>query len=63
MIVISDLSQNYIQEVPAAEMSAVVGGSRRKGYSYSRKEVYVDLYQVNVLSKNSGNYADVRIYQ
>jgi hypothetical protein len=63
MIVISDLSQNYIQEVATAEMSAIIGGSRRKGYSYSKKEAYVDLYQVNVFTKNSGNYADVRIYQ
>jgi hypothetical protein len=61
MIVISDLS--HVQEVTTTEMSDVVGGSRRKGYSYSKKEAYVDIYQVNIFTKNSENYADVRIYQ
>jgi hypothetical protein len=61
MIVISDLS--HVQTVTTAEMSGIVGGSRRKGYSYSKKEAYVDIYQVNIFSKNSENYADVRIYQ
>ncbi len=72
MIVISNLSQSYVQEVAAAEMSAIIGGGGKKDYCgkkwccggyYSSKDADVDIEQYNVFSDDSYNDADVRIDQ
>jgi hypothetical protein len=72
MIVISNLSESYIQEVATPEMTAVIGGSGGGGfffpsYSYTQKVANVNLTQVAISGggffSGAVNYANVGISQ
>jgi hypothetical protein len=68
MIVISDLSPNYLQEITATEMSAVVGGFGYRGWGgYSSKKIAsVSVTQVAIASgykSSASNYSYISISQ
>jgi hypothetical protein len=64
MIVISDLSRNYVKEVAAAETLTIVGGFYDIDDSFNYKSSYVDIKQLNLGSFASSNYVgSVNTYQ
>jgi hypothetical protein len=68
MIVISNLSESYIQEVATPEMTAVIGGfggGRFFSPSFKVKVAEVNLTQVAIggAFSNVSNYASIGIYQ
>ncbi len=57
MIIISDLSESYIQEVTVPEMVAVLGGRKGSLVSIDINIAIVPILQFNIFSDGSSNSA------
>jgi hypothetical protein len=61
MIVISDLSESYIQEIAIPEMAKLIGGKRGRGNALLNLNLniaIVPIIQLNVLTNGSSNFAN-----
>ncbi len=61
MIVISDLSESYIQEVAAPEMAKLIGGRRNRNSALINLNLniaIVPIIQLNILTNGSSNFAN-----
>lgn len=65
MIVISDLSESYIQEITVPEMAVVLGGKLRpKGAIQLNINIaFVLVNQFNLFTNNSSNNLIISIFQ
>ncbi len=57
MIVISDLSESYIQEVTITEMVAVLGGKKGSFINIDIDIAIIPILQFNIFSDGSSNSA------
>jgi hypothetical protein len=61
MIIISDLSESYIQEVATPEMVKLIGGRRNRGNALINLNLniaIVPIIQLNILTNGSNNFAN-----
>jgi hypothetical protein len=59
MIVIYDLTDNYIQKITDPEMANITGG--KSDYFPDVNLAFVSIVQLNVFANSTSNYADVNI--
>jgi hypothetical protein len=59
MIIISDLNDNYIQEITAAETPTIFGG--KSDFFPDINIAIISVVQINALTNYTSNYADINI--